>query len=308
MLLPESFQRNIGAAFGPAGSLWLNNLPDIINAYAQRWNLTIGQTFRDLSYNYVAPVRRKDGRQAVIKLGVPNPELNAEIEALRIYDGHGAVRLLAADPQGGALLLERLRPGAPLLSLENDSHATQVAAKVMLQLRNNQSQEGLENLDDLIPLERWTVGLERLQKHYHGGTGPFPRHLIDNAAHLFSEMLASTTARVMLHGDLHHWNILSAQRQPWLAIDPKGVVGDPAFEVAAWMLNSYPDLRNWSNLKQVLSRRLDLFSDILALDRKRLHSWSLAQSVLSAWWHIEDNTAGFAHSIAVAEILFRLRS
>ena len=74
----------------------------------------------------------------------------------------------------------------------------------------------------------------------------------------------------MLHGDLHHWNILRASRQPWLAIDPKGIIGDPAFEVAAWMLNPVTDLGNWPNLKRVTARRLDQFNEILGIDRQRL--------------------------------------
>jgi streptomycin 6-kinase len=306
MLLPKPFQQNIRGAFGSAGKLWLDSLPETIDAYAYKWDLTIGSAFRNLSYNYVAPARFKDGRQAVLKLSVPNPELSSEIGALRLYDGQGAARLLAADPEGGALLLEQLQPGAPLLDLENDLRATEIAAEIMLQLWDSQSQGGLKNHDDLIPLEQWAVGLQRLRTHYHGGIGPFPRHILENAENHCRELLASTTARLVLHGDLHHWNILSAQRQPWLAIDPKGVIGDPAFEVAAWMLNPYPDLGNWPNLKQVTNRRLDQFSEILALERQRLLSWSLALAVLSAWWHIEDNTKGFDHSIAIAELLFQL--
>ena len=301
LLLPKKFQHNIASTFGQKGSNWLETLPTSISGYAQLWNLTIGHPFREMSYNFVTRATCQDGSQVVLKLGVPNPELTSEIEALRLYDGHGAARLLDADPEGGALLIEQLLPGIPLANLDDDEHATQIAAEIMQQLWRP-----VPDKHNLREVEKWAFGMQRLRAYYDGGTGPFPKKLTEQAEVIFPELIASTQIQMVLHGDLHHGNILSAQRQSWLALDPKGVVGDPAYEVTAWMHNPMPGLNAWPHLKQTTASRLDQFSEILGFDRQRLRNWSLAQAVLSAWWCIEDKSNCFDDAMAVAEIISEL--
>jgi len=246
----------------------------------------------------------QDGSEAILKLGVPNPELTSEIKALRIYHGRGAVRLLKHDAQGGALLLEQIKPGTPLAEIGGDEKNTEIAAQLMLQLwANSKNLPDFENLEGFRSVEEWASGIKRLRTHSQGDTGPFPPKLVEQAEALFKELLDSTDTQVVLHGDLHHWNILSAQRQPWLALDPKGVIGDPAFEVAAWMHNPIDVLHHWDDLGNILSRRLDQFSEILSIDRQRLLGWSLAQAVLSAWWCIEDNSGSYDAALATAQAL-----
>ena len=108
--IPPDFQQTILETFGPDGAAWLERLPDLIAACERRWGLQVSAPFQ-LSYNYVAAARLANGAPVVLKLGVPNPELSAEAAALRIFNGHGAVRLLDADPGEGVLLMERLVPG-----------------------------------------------------------------------------------------------------------------------------------------------------------------------------------------------------
>ena len=120
---------------------------------------------------------------------------------------------------------------------------------------------------------------------------------MEAAEGLFAELIASTTENMLLHGDVHHFNILSAERAPWLAIDPQGVVGDPAFEIGPFLHNPSPQPTS------VLKRRLDQFSDELDLDRERLHGWAVAQGVLSAWWCMEDGVDCWEEGIAYAERL-----
>lgn len=306
-MLPVDFKQRIRGTFGNEGSPWLREFPRILEKYTRRWSLTLLPHFEPLSYNFVAPAIRSDGTKAVLKLGVPNPELISEITALRIYAGQGAAHLFEADAEGGALLLEYLEPGTPLAELGDDLQATEIAARVMIQLwEASPNLEDLKNNASLQSVEKWALGLNRLRERYTGGTGPFPHKLIEQAETLFDDLLASTDQHVVLHGDLHHWNILKAQRQPWLALDPKGVIGDPDFEVAAWMHNPIDELHTWPNLGRILSRRLDQFSEILELDRQRLLAWSLAQCVLSAWWCVEDQSSYFESTLAVAEELSAL--
>src|SRR5215813_3846890 len=126
--------RTIVDLYEADGVAWLDRLPDTIAGYARRWSLTIFPPFPNLSYNYVAPAVRADGMELVLKLGVPDPSLDREGAALRHYDGHGSAMLIEADPEGGALLIERLRPGTLLAELDDDEQATTIATEVMREL------------------------------------------------------------------------------------------------------------------------------------------------------------------------------
>lgn len=273
------------AAFGEDGRRWLKNLPELLQKCTQQWQLQIEPPADDLSYNYVAPATLPDGRKVILKLGVPRPELFREVLALRYYDGRGSVRLLDADPQAGVLLLERLKPGRLLAELcpQDDAEATRIAARVMKRLwRPVPNDHGFKTV------AQWAEGFKRLREHYDGDTGPFPPKLVEEAEAIYKRNLATTERQVLLHGDLHHYNILSATREPWLAIDPKGVAGDPAYDAGALMRNPVPNVSTWPDLARIQSLRLDILAEELSIKRSRLQEWALAQAVLSAWWSFED--------------------
>lgn len=294
---PEAFAARMVEVYGAAGSAWVAQLPALLADCARRWSLRLQPPF-DLSYNYVAPARRADGTELVLKVGVPSRALLSEMAALRHYDGHGIVQLLDADPDIGALLLERLSPGTPLVTLPDDEQATAIAAEVMRQLWRPAPP------DPIFPsVADWAAGLRRLRARFDGGTGPLPPRLVELAEHLFAELLPSMSAPVLLHGDLHHWNILAAARAPWLALDPKGVVGEPAYEVGALLRNPLPQLLAQPTPGRILARRVDLLAEALGFDRERIVGWGIAQAVLSAWWSIEDHGSGWEPAIAVAQLL-----
>lgn len=301
MITPE-FARRITATYAPDGARWLEELPALLAEIAARWELTVGPPF-ELSYNYVAAARRADGSPAVLKLGVPCRELATEIDALRHYGGRGACRLLAADAVAGALLLECLLPGTTLVSLAeaDDEAATRVAAQVMARLWAPPPPE-----HRFPGVADWVAGLSELRPHFGGSTGPFAPALIDRAEGLFAELLPTQATPVVLHGDLHHMNILAAGPDAWRAIDPKGVIGEPAYEIGALIRNPIPGVRSWPDLPRVLDRRLAVLAETLDLDRRRLYGWALAQAVLSAWWSVEDDPANYELDLAVAHALMRL--
>lgn len=283
---------------GALGASWWQELPDLLESCAQRWSLTLLPPFDKLSYNYVAPAVRAGGGEAILKVGVPNPELSSEIDALRHCDGRGSVRLLAADKSWGALLLERLRPGAMLVTVEDDEAATRIAAGVMQQLwRPPPEQHTFRSVAD------WAAGLERLREQFDGGTGPFPPRLVAVAEGLFDELLSSMEPPVVLHGDLHHYNILAAERRPWLAIDPKGITGEPAYEVGAWLRNPLPQVAEWPDLEQILDRRVAVFAEMLGFEQQRVLAWGVAQAVLSSWWSYEDHGACNESTLGCARCL-----
>ena len=277
----ERFTQSIIDCNGEPGRIWLKNLPVLIDHCAERWSLYVNPPFPNLSYNYAAPAAHESGEEFVLKLGVPSDAFSREITALETYAGRGIARLIDADPQRGIMLLEHLLPGAMLSTLDDDDQAMRIAARLMRELWQPVS------IDHPFPtLSEWATDLQDLRKHFGGGTGPLPKDLVEKSEQLWAELIDSTDEEVLLHGDLHHFNILQAQRQPWLAIDPKGVVGDRAYDVCALMGNC---LYTASNPQERFARRIEILSSELGIDRHRLMQWCLAVSMLWAWWSIEDH-------------------
>jgi streptomycin 6-kinase len=217
------------------------------------------------------PATLVDGRAAVLKLSFPEPESAQEGAGLAHWDGEGAVRLLDADPLRNALLLERAEPGTPLWDVENDEEATLIAASVAARLWRRPVPEGHPFRILADEAEAWAAQTlavwERLGR-------PFERRLVD-AASTFARELARSQPRVVLcHQDFQGSNILRAHREPWLAIDPKPIVGDPAFDVASLLRD-----RRWSIRADVVERRLDLLGAELGLERERMRGWGVVHAL-----------------------------
>ena len=298
--LPDHFRARLLSAWGAQAAAWLAGLPRLLDTYCARWAITLGPPF-ELSYNYVAPATRADGSPAVLKAGVPNRELVTEIAALEHYAGDGAVRLLEADGEGGVMLLERIEPGDMLLALEDDDERTRIAAGVMRHLFRPPP------VGHAFPtIAGWSRAFERLRARHDGGTGPLPPALVEQAEAIVREETGAPEP-VLLHGDLHHGNILRASRQPWLAIDPKGVIGDPACEAGSLLFNPLAQHMTQSEVVRLLPRRLDILSSELGIGRERLRRWSLHKAVLSACWTVEDGDGNAAWTIAVAQALATLK-
>lgn len=288
------------ALHGSEGDAWLQRLPALLETLCRCWSLTPEGPLAELSYNYVAKARRQDGTPVMLKVGVVNDELLSEIDALRHYDGRGCVQLLEADPALGAMLLERLTPGGMLVELDDDS-ATRIAAEVMQALWRP-----LPASHSFVTAEKWAEGMQRLRGTFDGGYGPFPPRLVDAAERLFADLLASPQESVLLHGDLHHYNILAAERGPWLAIDPKGVSGEPLYETGALLRNPLPQVATWPDLRRTLARRADILAECLQANRDRILGWAVAQAVLSSWWSYEDEGKRGEETLVIAEVLLDL--
>ncbi|MEZ4736939.1 MAG: aminoglycoside phosphotransferase family protein [Caldilineaceae bacterium] len=300
--IPSAFAQTILDLHQDKGADWLKQLPALLHDCAQRWGLTVGAPF-SLSYNYVAPAERADGSAVVLKVGYPTQELRNEIEALRLYNGDGMVQLLDADPERGFLLLERLQPGDMLSTLADDEAATAIGAAVMKQLwRPAPAIHTFPSVAD------WAQGLQRHRARFDGGVGPLPKRLFEQAERLFQELPATDEPPMLLHGDLHHFNILRAQRRPWLAIDPKGLVGDPGYEVGAFLYNPAPELGTRPDLDQLLQRRVDQLAEHLHCSKARVRGWGIAQAVLSACWSIEEQGRGWEYTIDIGERLVRIKT
>lgn len=301
--LTSQFTRRMIEIHGEEGTAWLVALPATVDHFARRWELTVEPAPWPFTYSVVLPTHRADGTSAILKLAPPDPEWRSGAEALRWFDGHGSARLLEAEIEAGALLLEQLRPGTTLAQLD-DERATATAASVMRELWRPLPAE-----HPFITVEQWSSELAELRESFDGGSGPFPEVLVSRAEGLFDELLASAPAPVLLHGDLHHDNVLAAERAPWLAIDAKGIAGEPAFEPAQFFLNPQPWLRRQSDLRPIMLRRLDIVVDETGLDRERIRGYGIAKAVLSAWWDYEESTGSewYTQSLAVGQALAEIR-
>ena len=297
-IIPEHFIQHVLRMNGEEGQAQLERLPAILTRCEQRWGLTLSPPFAHLSFNYVAPATRLDGTQVIVKVCTFSDEFLPQWEALRFFDGHGIVQLLAYDAEDEVLLLEDLQPGTLLSTVEDDEKATAIIASVMRQLWRPMLRE-----HSFPTVEKWGKGFEHLRSYYEGGSGPFPPRLLEEAEKLFAELSASSAELVLLHGDLHHENILAAQRQPWLAIDPKGLVGEAAYETGALLRNELTRVFEAPKPRHVMERRVDQLADELGFERARIRGWGLAQAVLSVWWGIEDSGEFNEEVLACAELL-----
>ena len=300
--IPDHVRQRLFGVHGEAAARWFERLPAEVDRLAEEWGFELGEPFAYLSYAYVAPVRMSDGSEAVLKAQPPHTESRSGLPALAAWAGRGAVRLLAAEPGGSYELLERVRPGVMLRdSGLDDDEATRILVRSMPRLWVTPP-----NDPALITLRRWGRGLAAYVDAHAAGEGPLAHDLVVRARDTYAEMLATSPEPKLLHGDLHHGNLLSAQREAWLVIDPKGVVGDPAFEVSPLFFNPHPFVRSSADIPALVRRRYAIACEELDLDPHRIAAWGFARAVLSHCWSVEDAEPMEPHMLAVAEALWEL--
>lgn len=251
-------------------------MKDRLPAKAVQWNVTLDETRETATSVLGFGVR--DGRRVVLKLTQTGDELNSGA-VLRAFGGDGAVRVLESD--AGAVLLERLDPGEDLVSLVRrgaDDEATTILAQVIAKLANHAAPAACPTVAD------WGRGFER---YVRSGDPQIPYGLVKQGHAVYEQLASSQGARMLLHGDLQHYNVLFDRERGWTAIDPKGVVGEWEYEVGALLRNpvEFPEL--FTN-RRTLERRLEILTTLLPLDHTRVVKWAFAQAVLSAIWSVED--------------------
>jgi streptomycin 6-kinase len=261
------------------GAEWLDRLPRLVAECAELWSLRVGEPFAGGNVAWVAPAELPDGTQAVLKVNFPERESEREGAALGFWDGEGAVRLLAEDEGRRALLLERCEPGTQLWAEPDGDEATLIAAGVLRKLwRPPPAEHSFRLLSDLAAA--WEGELRRL---------PFERRLVDQASAFLREAGPAQGELVVAHQDFHSGNILRAAREPWLAIDPKPVVGEREFDTASLLRDRRWELRADPDPEGRIRRRLDLLAAELDLDRERMRGWGIAHAL--AWDPDEDMLA-----------------
>jgi streptomycin 6-kinase len=259
----------------PGGADWLERLPRLAGECAERWSLRLDEPFAGSHVSLVIPATAPDGMNAVLKLNFPEPESEREADALEHWRGEGAVRLLAHDPERRALLVERCEPGTPLWELEEDE-AVSIAARVLARIwRAPPAEHEFRPL--AVEAGRWTV---ELRSAWEELGRPFEADLLEQAVAACRELGPDQGPPVVLHQDFHGGNVLRARREPWLAIDPKPLVGEREFDAAS-LLRDRRELLVLPGAVRIVRRRLDLLSSELGLDRERMRRWGIAHAL--AW-------------------------
>lgn len=292
--LPERFVQNILDLRGEKGGEWLVHLPNLINEIAENHSLAVEKFYPNLSYHFVAPCVYADGTKAVLKIGFNEPDsiVFREAKMLEILNGNGAVKLHGFDKKRCALLLERLTPGKDLTALcrENDELATTIAIDVLRKISRV-----LVKTSEFPDLPKWTASFRQ------GKNTAFSQSHFQKAQRIFDELIGSSETR-LLHGDFHHENILSAIREPFLAIDPKGIIGDIGFEIAVFLNNPRRFVLSNPNRREILAKRIWQFADAFEIAPHELRKWAYAEAVLSAYWTFEDGGADWEKWLACADV------
>lgn len=261
----------------PERVAWLQLLPSILRDLERRWSLSLGPPFDgpDVSCSWVARVIRANGTAAVLKLGMPHMEGEHEIAGLRFWDGDPTVRLLEADDDVGAMLLERCEPGTPLHSVD-EAEQDLVIARLLRQLwRSPVAPHPFRHLSALTAF--WSAESLAAAEHWPDAG------VVREGLRLFEELPRTAVNEVLLATDLHAGNVLRAQREPWLAIDPKPFVGDPAYDATQHFFNCEVRLR--SNPGDTIRR----FADLLEVDHERVRLWTFARAAAEPRQDWQDN-------------------
>lgn len=297
--LPDDVRANVIHVFGDAGRNWLRRLPGVTCELLARWRLTAsGAAYGGGSHALVLPVTCVDGAHAVLKIPVLDDENRLEAAALRCYDGAGAVHLYRADPGSGALLLERAEPGTPLADHPQWDAAVDIMCGLLRRLRRPLgAAHGFPLVRDLV--RRWSENWPARHDRYGR---PFSAELVREALSVVRELATPDADEVLVNRDPHRGNVLAAAREPWLLIDPKPLIGEPAFDGGYLLL----DLLGSEATLDTAASVSDRLAEGLGVDAVRVRAWALTRAIANAMWALDDGDDP-GQDVAMATLLAGLR-
>jgi streptomycin 6-kinase len=280
------------AAATEAGREWLQALPRLVEECARQWSLRLGEPFPYAYASLALPATLPDGGEAVLKICFPHRESEHEVDALAHWNGRGAVRLLAGDSDRRALLVERCLPGSSLRELAPDA-----ALEVIAALLPGLWVPAGEPFRALADEAEWWASY--LPQRWERAGQPFEQELLEAALEAMTELVPTQGEVVLVNQDLHAENVLRAEREPWLVIDPKPLLGEREFGLASVI--RAPEL---GHSEKDVRHRLDRLTTELALDRERARGWALAQTLAWAW----ENDHALPRHVETARWLASARS
>ena len=252
-------------------------LNDRILTCVRAWSVTIERTVA--SETSVVVLGKREGRPVALKVVKHAGDEWRCGEVAALFGGRGVVQVYQHMP--GAALFERLDPGEPLAALSlagRDEEATEILAMLLGRMSPKDPPPWCPTVD------QWGSAFAPFLT---SDDSRIPRDLVEPAQRIYADLCATQRNPALLHGDLHHYNVLSDRARGWCAIDPKGVVGELEYELAAALRNPFDRPELYASL-DVVERRLEQFGMVLGLDVSRARGWCFAQSVLSQIWEIGD--------------------
>jgi len=273
--MDSNLKQNIIKIYGAKGRQWLDSLPEIIAKIAGEHNLSGLTPVNNMTFNYVASGYQNDN-PIILKIGMNSKALTKEASCLKAFALASVAEVIADDTN--MIIMQRAVPGSTLKAHfpDNDIDATKILCASIKELHKAS-----------IPENHNFFSLSELFKTLDQKLD-IPDEILNKAKHLREDLLKSTTKEVLLHGDLHHDNILK-NGDNWLVIDPKGFIGDPAFEPAAYLCNPIPELLQENQPREIIENRINICSAELGIDSRRVADWLYAKSVLCWAWSLEDN-------------------
>jgi streptomycin 6-kinase len=282
IVVPPKLAEHHARFYGDRGREWTAGLPRLAERFLAEWGLAVDGEPMHGMVGLIVPVLRADGTPAVLKLAPIDEEHPGEAAALRAWNGDGAVRLLEEDPPTWTMLLERVSGARDLTSVPDDLEAVRIIAELLARLHRHPAPPGIQSLADVAG---------RMVQRTPGMVAPFPvdqARLIQGWADRVAEVLPEP-GDALLHWDLHYENVLAADREPWLAIDPKPLAGDPGFDLLPALWNRWDEVVGSGDPVRHVLRRFDLMVEVMGLDRDRAVVWSLGRVLQNVLWNIEDN-------------------
>jgi len=294
--IPSELEKNTRALCGEQAEPWLKALPEVLDGLEMKWGIAIGEPFLNGEYNYVARAVDERGDPCVIKIAPPRNDRDhfSEAKYLATASGNGVVRLLAHDPERMALLIERAVPGRTLTRYFEDDEPA--AVQPAIDLLRSTSRALPADLSDVIQLDDWFDGLRR-----HPATG-FPPAYGEKALAIYAELSGERERIGYLHGDFHPDNIVSAERAPFLLIDPKGMIGHIGYEIAVFLNNFHWWQEDRADVRSRLETAVVQFAEAFGIPAVDLRQWAFAQMVLSAWWTFDEMPDLYDNEVAKADI------
>jgi streptomycin 6-kinase len=286
--VPDALAASHSKSGGASGRAWITALPGLAADFLDRWALRLDGPAGHGMASLVLPVIRADGTPGALKLQPVSEDNAAAPIGLRAWNGDGVVRLLDHDPDTGTMLLERLGATRPLSSVADDSAAVQILAELLARLVAVPAPKGLRQLADIA-----TGMLDQVPRAVPALRDPAEQRLVRTCASTMAELIGEPGDR-LLHWDLHYDNILAGQREPWLAIDPEPLAGDPGFDLMPALDNRWEEVVATGDVARAVLRRFDLLTEVLGLDRQRATGWTLGRVLQNALWDIEDGETALA--------------
>lgn len=294
MKLDPKFVVNIKNSNQVNRETWLNELPERIHRLAKKWNFTFLEIGKNLSYNFIALVKYQD-EIAILKISPVANRITKEVTWYQLFSDSYVPKIFEQDVNEFAVLMEKIEPGISLKNLvkQDDEAATKIICQCIRHLQEKKHHSTLFK------------HIAEFENEYHLLDGKISPAQLSKAKSLFYDLTSDRQNDVVLHGDLHHDNILSSDSH-WKIIDPHAYIGDPVFEIGPMIFNPLDAFPNNKSLKEIIELRMNILKNELPFDSQRIKAWAFCRTILAAAWFYEDSNTVPQNLLDIATTIDKL--